>query len=756
MAKTATQSKDVEEALQEGTNKSPFIDATTAVEAYTESKNWLRPYFDPIPEFERIARNRPSEKISPELPKITDGTTASIIQESPKRIIQQVPTGLVKCKGYPEFAKMADIVLRDELIPSYNRMGDALQKDWNMLGKATTWGRAVSYTFFTTTNGKFHTDFVIPYVKDLLTEKGKVFGPDSNIIFMRSWYQKRDLQAIINREEAIAKADSTYKSDWDLALLKQFMEGGSSAKPADQQTPAEREKGGDTGGYEVIHAFQAGVGAEFYSFSPQFESGKTLRTKVNPDPRGKMPFDFLYCNIDLSNPLGRGIPELCGGVQNLMDQKLQMNQFLTTMLMGPPMKKWGTVNTATIKMRPNAIWDMGNNRQTNDIEPYEVNNVALNNFITDMQFLQSKIYNLCNSQDTSIGAKSGDANQSKTDAGVNAQMERLGNSDNYLRKQFEAWDSAQKETAINIFFAEMKGDKEIELSPDDVRDLKKSKAAEYLTQDNKLTIPYEKISNVSFKFQVDPSSSEIKEDSDNAAKLGEVYKLMASDPDPVIQQKKPQILKLLIDEIGAEGTDDLFPEFQKDENGQPVQQAPQGPDPNMIMQMVQQAVQQAMEQQKGAQKQISESIKWTPGDLTPDERAQALAQGGIQPDPQGVTPNQDQQATQTALDIAKTSHDHTIGLHNAASSFAQPPQQQAGAPGEQPSSSSHENGSPQASPQGSGTPLDAELSPEEESIVHNLLQRGFNEQDAEQAIVMLRQGGDPQQIIKTLGAKYVR
>ena len=326
-------------------SNTPFIDKNTAYDAYDESRRWLRPYFEPIEEFERLARNRPSPKIAPNLPKITDGTLASIVQETPKRVVQQTPSGLVRSKQSPELSKVADIVLRDELIPRYNRQGDMLQKSWNMIGKAMTWGRSTSYTFFTSTNGEFHTDFVIPYVKDVLTEKGKVFAGDSNVRFLRSWYTKRDLKAILNSERKRQDSEKGYTSEWDLSALSDFMSKTETTKPAELQTPAEREKGdGYSGGFEVIHAFQEGVGAAFYSFSPQYENGKALRTRKNPDPRGEMPFDDMYLNIDLSNPLGRGSVELSAGVQNLIDQQMQMFQFMSTMEMAPPLQVRGSVN----------------------------------------------------------------------------------------------------------------------------------------------------------------------------------------------------------------------------------------------------------------------------------------------------------------------------------------------------------------------------------------------------------------------------
>jgi hypothetical protein len=727
-------------STEQGNTKSsptPFINASNARDAYEESNKWFRPYFDPINEFERIARNKPSDKITSELPKITDGTMAAVVQEQPKRVIQQVPSGILKCKDYPEYAKIADIVLFQELVPRYNRMGSMLQKSWNMVGKAMTWGRSVSYTFYTMTNGVLHTDFVIPYAKDVLSEKGKVFAPDSNIGFLRSWYQNRDLQAIINRELAMEKQIKGYKSEWDLPRLAQFMQAGASAKPADQQTPAEREKGdGNTGGFEVIHAFQVGAGAEFYSFAPRFEDGKTLRTKVNKDPRGKMPLDFLYCNIDLSNPMGRGQIELSGGVQNLIDQQMQMFQFQTTLMMGPPLQVWGNPDKATLKFRPNAIWDMGSN-QNNMVKPYEVSNNAIQNFPNNYALLKSQIMNLNSTQDHSIPTEAGNPAQSKTQAGVKASEERLGISDNYLRKQYEEWFERQSETSVNIFFSEMTGKKSLKLEGEDLKEIMKTPAAKHVDKKGVLNIPYKEINDVVFHFEVDASSSEVKEDADNAEKLTEVLALLQKVEDPTIQQKIPQLVKLIIDEIGAEGTDDLFPELdQKDQNGMPVQgQQPQpaGPDPQQLMQMVQEMVQQAVQEAIGQQ---DNNVKMQQNDLK--AREIGLKEQQFQAD--------------TILKADKQAHDNHMAMHNATKPEPQP----QGANGKQgskaPSAQPPANEQPAAQPLNGDTGLDAD----ETEFVHALFQRGFNEQDAEQAVVMKRQGVPLEQIIQTLGAKYAR
>ncbi len=512
----------------------PFIDPQTARIAYEESYRWLRIYDDPIDEFERLARNRPSLSIDPSLPKVTDGTLAAIIQEQPKRIVQQAPTGQIVSDEHPEFGEVADVVLTDKLMPIYNRNGNLLQKSWNMIGKAMTQGKQASYTFFTATNGILHTDFVLPYIKDDITEKGKTFAADSNYRFLRSWYQKTDLKAILNRELSLQKTKKGYTSEWDLKLLAQFIEDGDAAIPANLQTPAQKEKGGNNGGYEVIHAFQVGKDAEFYSFAPRFQDGKNLRVKTNNDPRGRMPMDDLYCNIDLSNPRGRGQVELSGGVQNLIDQQMQMFQFMTTYQQAPALQVWGNVNKATLKIRPGAIWDMGSS-PNNKVERDIVSDAAMTNFANNYGLLKSQILNLNSSQDHSISASQAPSSQSKTSQGVQAAEQKLGVSDNYLRKQFETWFGNQSSTSVNIHFAEMKGSEKIQLNQMQIDDLQSGPAAKFIKKDSKtgkeyLDVTYDAINKVTFDMQVDAGTSEEVDDQDQLVKMKEIMDEVGANP----------------------------------------------------------------------------------------------------------------------------------------------------------------------------------------------------------------------------------
>lgn len=534
-----------------------FLEKSDLESAYTETKDHMRQYFQSFDEFERLARNRPSAKIEKNLPKTTDGTLAAIVQEQPKRVVQQAPTGKVSCNDYPEMAEVAGYVLTERLLPMGNTQGSTLQKSWTMINKALTYGMQPSYTFFTNTGDTMHTDFSIPYIKDVLVEKGKVFGPDSNVEFMRNWYTKSDLQDIIAREKKFADQDSKYKSDWDLKSLAKLLNMGETENK-EMTTPAETEKGIINGGFEVIHCFQKGQKSKFYSFATAMPN-TVIRTKTNPDPRGGTPLNYLYCNIDLSNPYGRGAVEMSGGIQNLIDHQMVMFQFMTTMMMGPPLQLWGNVNKASIKYKPNAVWDMGAN-PNNIIKPFEINNAAIANFPSNYGLLKSQILNLNSTMDTSVSAESGNPGFSKTPAGVKSNEARLSVSDNYMRKQFEKWFEDQAETAINIFFSEMEGTGDLELPDDVLSEMTEETLNKYYDEKaEKIKIPYSKINDEVFKFSVDASSSEVKSKADNAEKLTELLRISQNIlPD----EQKYKLIKLIAEEIGAEGVDKIFPDTE--------------------------------------------------------------------------------------------------------------------------------------------------------------------------------------------------
>jgi hypothetical protein len=351
---------------------------------------------------------------------------------------------------------------------------------------------------------------------------------------MRAWWQKEDVEALIKREQKLAKEakkrGDEYDSSWDIKALKEVLDS-KTLKDDKARTPTEEERSTNPEGIEFVTGFQKGIGASFYTFVPGEK--KIIRTKLNKDPRGKMPIDWLYGDIDGSNPLGRGIVELVGGLQNLIDSDMQMYQFNRALMLAPPLIKRGSFNKNRVVYEPNRIIDVGLD-QGATVEPLNVDTSAVVNYPQLYGLQKSQLLNLVNSPDTSISADVGNPGFSKTHAGVEQQRATISVDDNYVRKMFEKWFENWAETAINVYFAEKSGVEELQLDNDTAARLqelidKGAMPADKLLPGNKIIIDYDN-DTPALKFCVDASTSKTKDDQEQLVALQGLLETLQNNP----------------------------------------------------------------------------------------------------------------------------------------------------------------------------------------------------------------------------------
>lgn len=491
-----------------------YLKPENIAETYRLAKQYTEKLTDNFPEYERLMRNQPHASTPKEYPKTTDGTTASIIRKTPHRVIQQLPTGKVTSITEDWLSVIASFIYRKHIIPRANEGYALLQKCWNVVERSLGFGSCPTYTPFVNHNGYFCTDLRLPYWGDIFLQPGKLSDADSNYIFMRSWWQTSDIDALIESQKKIAPDVRT----WDVEALSKVKDIVVT-KEEKAKTPIEREAAvNEKGGVELITGFQRGYMSKFYTFhvqntgtgaKPTFE-GTIVRTKPNKDPRGELPISFAYGDIDGSNPLGRSVIELVGGMQNLLDAEMQMYQYNRALQLNPPLIKRGNFNKNQIVFAPNRIIDVGANPDA-DVKPLEIDTTALQRFPDNYGLMKSTMLNLLASPDTSISAEVGNPGFSKTPQGVEASKANLSIDDNYTRKQFETWFERWSETAINLYFAERTGIEELQLDKETADELKKLAEQNkfdinLLSPDNRVRINYDS-TTPALKFEVDASTS---------------------------------------------------------------------------------------------------------------------------------------------------------------------------------------------------------------------------------------------------------
>lgn len=542
-----------------------FLTEKNIFDLYSTAKEQTELLTEPFSEFSRIARNKPHPKIPKAFPKTTDGTASSIIIKSPRRTIQQLPTGVVSTvdenSPWPIIAEFAYL---ENILPNANTEYDLIHKSWMTVEGGQTFGSVAVYTPMLYNDDELLPDYLIVSWRDISLQPGKKSASDCSYVFMRSWWQEADVEQLIDAEKErrrkAKKEDAEYEPSWDLEALEKIKDAIIS-KDDKAQNEAEQERSLDPSGIEIVTGFQVGVGATFYTFNPATEN--IVRRKQNKDPRGKMPISWYFYDADGANPLGRSVLELIGPLQNLIDGDMQAYQYNRAVALQPAINVFGNVNERRLNFGANAVNKIQD--QNARIEPMNVDTTALREYPNLYGLQKSQMLNLVNSPDTSISAEVGNPGFGKTPQALKTQQAQLSIDDNALRKGFEAFFEEWSETAINLYFAERNGIEKMQLddeTADKLRALKRdghSLDGVELDENNVATIDFSKAQGV-LKFKIDASTTKVNSE---AAQLDALKTLIQTlDSSQSLNQVVPIKKKLaawnaIVANSGIDGLDEL-------------------------------------------------------------------------------------------------------------------------------------------------------------------------------------------------------
>lgn len=534
-----------------------LINDENVFELYKESKDYTEKLTKNFPEYARIKRNEPHPDIPARFPKTTDGTTASIIDKTPKRVIQQLPTGKIESDvDYDPLIVLADYIYREKILPRANLEYDLIQKCWNTVEDGMAFGAKAIYTALTLNDGELIPDYIPIYWGDISIQPGKKSGYDSRYIFMRSWWQSSDVDILIEEEierKRLAKeAGQKYESAWDIEALRSI-QTAITAKDDSATTPDEKKLSIDASGIEIVTAMQVGRGAKFYTFNPDTE--EIIRTKVNKDPRGKIPVDWYYYDTDGNSPLGRGIMTLIAPLQDLIDSDMQAYQYNRAMALQPPLIV-KNVNPARIIYAPGAINKLEENGR---IEAMSIDTSAIRDYPSLYGLQKSQLLNLVNSPDTSISSEVGNPGFGKTPTAIKTQNESISVDDNAVRKSFEAFFENWSETAINMWFSERDGVETLAVDEETANKLRK---LNYPVDENNITeIDYSTITDErALHFLINASTSKVNSETAQLEALQMLVNTLDSSAglsEVVPIEKKLAAWNAIVANSGIEMSDDL-------------------------------------------------------------------------------------------------------------------------------------------------------------------------------------------------------
>lgn len=542
-----------------------FLTEENIFDLCNTSKDYTEKLTQPFEEYSRLARNKPHAKIPKAFPKTTDGTSASIIIKSARRAVQQLPAGVVSTSDeYSPWPILAEFAYLKEILPNANAEYDLIHKMWITIENGESFGSQCVFTPVAYNDDKLLPDYLIISWRDVFIQPGKRSASDSDYLFVRTWWQKTDVEKLIDAEKerrrTAKKEGALYEPTWDLKALEEIKEA-IVTKDSKDQSEAEQQYSLDPSGIEIITGFQIGHNATFFTFNPATK--KIVRRKKNKDPRAKIPLNWYFYDADGVNPLGRSVLELIGPLQNLIDSDMQAYQYNRAAALRPTINVYGDVNERTLEFKPNGLNKIKNPNVR--IEAMSVDTSAIRDYPNLYGLQKSQMLNLVNSPDTSISAEVGNPGFGKTPQALKTQQAQLSIDDNALRKGFEAFFEEWSETAINLYFAEREGVEIIQLDTDTAQRLRDLEAKGHvldgvvLDDDNKATVDFSKAKGV-LKFKIDASTTKVNSE---AAQLDSLKTLIQTlDSSQSLNQVVPVDKKLaawnaIVANSGIDGLDEL-------------------------------------------------------------------------------------------------------------------------------------------------------------------------------------------------------
>jgi hypothetical protein len=453
-----------------------YLDEKNLKDTLHDSEQYVKPFLQGLNELERITEGKPG-KVPKGKPRVTDGTLAGYKRETPKQVIQQIPTGKVVIRSLRDQEEQVSAILTDILLPNANAGGTPYDKAKLAIEECYPFGSAWFHVYYDRTGDLLHANYRLINVKNVLFPKGKVSEFDLPYVGIVDYMTEDDIKyemwrCTYLRKQAESRGE-TYDGKHDMKAWQLLLDSGAQEKDDEHKTEAEKKHGQNDGFYKTIKWMQRGAGATFYRHAPSID--KVLYTEVTKDPRGVIPLHGLVPAPSRSNPFGRPLAAISAGKQNLLDFRMQMEQYREGMGLSPTLKKWGHTPMSKVKLVPDHIIEMQGTKATDDVEVLDVTSNANRNYANDSSYIKTQIYNeQGGTNDSSISAEAGATGFSKTSSGVKQQEARTSISKDDLRRLSEQTHQRVFETLINIHMAESQGTKSLELQDETMKRLKLS------------------------------------------------------------------------------------------------------------------------------------------------------------------------------------------------------------------------------------------------------------------------------------------
>lgn len=541
---TATDSNDDQEQrtqkpTKQDNNQYFALTEDNLFESYAYACTYTDLINQPFPEYSRIAHSMPYAGLPKKYPRVTEGSSGSFIEQKPRDLIQQAPSGVITTEGNLEWLNIVgQWIFDNQIIPNAKEDYPVFEKAQNNLEQALTVGCTLTTAPFYNHNGIWSADMTSEFWGDVKIPQGYKSVRSMPYVFFDGWWVPEKIDALLANPKAAADAG------WIIANLQQVKEV-LSQKDWKAQTPVEKNRGLPEKYVTITKAEQDGVNAPIYTFNP--DSKLILRIQQNDDPRGVKNVQTLYGKIDGTNPLGVSVLERgVGSWQNVMDNDVQAYNYNRIYNMDPATKRIGNIGDGDL--HPGASFTA--QTSDDDISTIELNSESLTNFPTTYEWSRGILLNRLNSP-TSAG--DGDAPLGTTPKGIATAQSILSTDDLTFVQHTHDWFQEWGEAATNITFARRHGKQTLELdqqTADQLRALAEESDGDgnpkfdlSLLNGNNLIFDFDQKLPI-FRFSVDGGSSKLQDEASQLQALNGISERIESNP--TLQQLTGELMQAKI------------------------------------------------------------------------------------------------------------------------------------------------------------------------------------------------------------------
>ena len=521
-------------------------------------------FFNTLDEKESMLLGKNLDKLSTQRSsksQVNDQRLSTIIWERSARVMAQLPSGKIRAltmhnRGKGELMQM---VLERYILPNANNPQDHLTKLRMLDLYSMVYGSMPILYDWQVTDGYVGPNSWIKPIRHVIYQPGKVTIPESDWTGIRSYVSVGWLKKQRQGEKAWNRQSVQY-------VIAHSKDAGKDPAGSDYRSFIERNRmlsagatKGDQALIELVTFYESGKDGHWVTFCPDFD-WVMLRDIENPHGNGKIPIILKHCFPLIDSMIGLGDFERGKTLQYAMNSLINLYLDGVKFSLFPPLKVVGD----QVASRSSLLWEPGQKWELKRQDAVEMLTVApqgLATFESTYSFMIAALLNQNGTTDTARSAET-DPGLGKTPQALQMQAQREGARDAWDRRMMEQTIEELYNAYIDLSCRKQEKPIKIYLLKDEIATLRNQfpedeYLAEYGTerdsdislfdnaQNGMATIrpdhikTKDKDEDMPYRFYVDATSTQKKEQAEEHQALGEVILTAANlaKLDPSILQR---------------------------------------------------------------------------------------------------------------------------------------------------------------------------------------------------------------------------